>query len=584
MKEPSETQRVYLREVAQRLDSAQRGQRGVIVGQAANLLGCSTHAIYAGLEAIGWKSGRKGRSDKGATTVAEKEARIVANLMVTSLRQKAKRMMSMQDAIEIARANGHVDSKASPNTFARVMRDNGFHPDQLIRPEPHIQMRSLYPNHVWQFDVSICVLYYMPNGGLTIMEKTRFYKNKPANEDRIKKDRVLRYLVTDHFSGAFYVEYFQTPGENQETLFNFLVNAFSARGHKHDPFHGVPFQLIWDKGSANESHMIRHFLDNLQVHHETHRAHNPRAKGQVERTHEIVERAFESRLSTMRITSTEELNRCAHIWMRYYNGTRAHSRTNHPRYQLWQTIREDQLRICPPVELCRSLLSSEPEERTVKGDLTINYTVKGYASAVYSVEHIPDIRVGDKVNVAVNPYQAPAIFVIDYGEDGQEVRFECDPINMDIAGFRLDAPVYGDGYARPRDTKTDTHRKAMRKEAYNAQTQLEAEKARAQRKPAFGGRVDPISYLSAQPQADYMRRKGTAIDLPNNAPIEAPALLPLIQVLKRIRHQIQRPLTTKENLAIRNRYPDGLEEEQLRGLISELSGAGAAEDCKVSQV
>lgn len=60
----------------------------------------------------------------------------------------------------------------------------------------------------------MCVLYYLDRGGLAVMDKKEFYKNKPQNVKRIANERVLRYLVTDHYSGAFYLHYFLAAGED----------------------------------------------------------------------------------------------------------------------------------------------------------------------------------------------------------------------------------------------------------------------------------------------------------------------------------------------------------------------------------
>ncbi|WP_171909832.1 integrase core domain-containing protein [Aquisalimonas asiatica] len=500
------------------------------------------------------------------------EARVVANLIHESTRQNGKRLLSFRDAIDIAFANGRIETYASPATFARVMREAGFHPDQLATPAPHVSMRSMHANHVWQFDVSICVLYRLTTGGLQVMEEKEFYKNKPHNLKRIENQRVLRYLVTDHFSGAFYLEYFQAAGEDQETLFKFLMSAFAERPHPNDPFHGVPSTLVWDAGSANQSYMIRNLLDRLQVEHIAHEPGNPRAKGQVERTHDIVERHFEGRLYMMRIESIEELNEKAHAWMRHFNSKRQHSRTKKTRYGLWQTIREDQLRICPPLELCRELLQTKPVQRKVASDLSVSFAVQGWGQATYSVEHVPGVRVGEQVDVSVNPYRAPSVLVAGLDENGGEILVECDPVQRDEAGFRLDSPVYGEGFHSVGDTDTDTHRKALAREAYGAETNREVERARAKREPAFQGSIDPISYLEADELPSYMRRKGTALDVPNPAAALEVQPLTHIEAMKRLAVKLERPIKPEENQAIRRAFPDGVPEDSLGAVVDWLSG------------
>ncbi|MCG6659300.1 transposase family protein [Halomonas campisalis] len=555
--------------VAQELREAPRGQKGQIVARAAQFLSCSKDRIYRGLKASGWDAQRQRRRDRGASQVSREEATVVANIMRQSTRDTGKRLLSGEDALEMARANpaSGVTSQASVDTFFRKMREYGVHPDQVSRATPYTQMRSQYPNHVHQFDVSVCVLYYLDKGGLAVMDEKRFYKNKPQNAAKVAKQRVLRYLITDHYSGTFYVEYFQAAGEDQETLFEFLMRAWAKRDHPHDPFHGVPKMMVWDAGSANQSHLIRNLLDQLQVTHWAHTPGQPRSKGQVERTHDLVERSFEGRLSLMTVESLEALNTAAHKWMRRFSATKVHTRTRSTRYGLWQTIRPEQLRLCPPRELCEQLLRTKPEPRKVRGDLTISFAIKGFDPATYSVEDLPGVRVGENVTVTVNPYRAPNVFVA-LEEDGEQI--ECLPLERDAAGFYLDSPIFGESYASKPDTDVDTNRKAMDKAAYGVETQQEVDKARGKRKTPFNGEIDPISYLAAETLPAFMTRRGTPLDVAKAA---APTLAPLshIEALKRLRAWLGRGLTPDESDLVKERHPEGVPEDQLDDLAAWLA-------------
>ncbi|MDW7745867.1 transposase [Halomonas sp.] len=554
--------------VAQELREAPRGQKGQIVARAAQFLSCSKDRVYRGLKAAGWDAQRQRRRDRGASQVSREEAATVASIMRQSTRDSGKRLLSVEVALEIALANpaSGVTTRASADTYARVMREQGLHPDQVSRATPHTQMRSQHPNHVHQFDVSVCVLYYLDKGGLAVMDAKRFYKNKPENAAKVVNQRVLRYLITDHYSGAFYVEYFLAAGEDQETLFEFLMHAWPERDHPHDPFHGVPQMMVWDAGSANQSHLIRNLLDQLQVTHWAHTPGQPRSKGQVERTHDLVERDFEGRLSLMRVESLEALNAAAHTWMRHFSATKLHTRTRSTRYGLWQTIRPEQLRLCPPRELCEQLLRTKPESRKVRGDLTISYAIKGFESATYSVADLPGVRVGEIVTVTVNPYRAPNVFVAL--ENGAE-QFECAPLERDAAGFYLDSPVFGESYAAKPDTDVDANRKAMDKAAYGVETQQEVDKARGKRQTPFSGEFDPISYLAADTLPAFMARRGTPLDVAKATSVTL-APLSMIEALKRLRERLGRALSPDESDLVRNRYPEGVPEEQLDALVAEL--------------
>ena len=61
-----------LRELALRLDAAKHGEQSALVAQTAEFLGWSPQTVYRQLkQAVGWRSGRKARSDKGSTSVSE---------------------------------------------------------------------------------------------------------------------------------------------------------------------------------------------------------------------------------------------------------------------------------------------------------------------------------------------------------------------------------------------------------------------------------------------------------------------------------------------------------------------------------
>ena len=254
----------YYLDLKTRLECAAHGERGALIDAAARHLGVTQNTVYSNLKKVGWSSDRKPRADRGKSKITVEDIQQVSAMMVGSTRATGKQLLSTGTACDILKANGRLSSDASPSTVLREMKKHSLHPRQLSRPSPHVSLRSKHPNHVWQFDVSVCVLFYLKGGGLNVMDRDKFYKNKPSNFDRIKNDRVLRYLVTDHTSGAFYLRYFLRPGEDRETLFEFLLDAFTGRDHPQDPFRGVPFQLIWDAGSANQANLIKDFLDRLR--------------------------------------------------------------------------------------------------------------------------------------------------------------------------------------------------------------------------------------------------------------------------------------------------------------------------------
>ncbi len=366
----------------------------------------------------------------------------------------------MTTALEMLIADGKAP-RVSAATVARVMKQNMCHPKQLATPSAHTQQKSLHPNHVWQVDASVCVLFYLPKGGMQVMDEKKFYKNKPANVKKIENDRVIRYVMTDHYSGSIYVEYVY-GSESSENLIEIFLNAIQKRSAQ-EPMHGVPNILYTDKGCANTSGLFRNLLERLDVTFIPHATGNSQAKGQVENAQNIVETQFEGRLRFMQINNIQELNAQATAWRMYWNETKIHSRTKRSRNAVWQTIKPEQLRIAPPMELCRELISTVPVEKTVKANLTVSHAIQGYGSQDYDVRHVDGVYPKAKLQIVVNPYRAPCIDVLTKDQHGNEVIFTCEPMQVDWVGFGNDAAIIGEEIKAMPQSKIDENRKRILK-------------------------------------------------------------------------------------------------------------------------
>lgn len=557
----------YLRSVLRELEPLGHGARGKVIARAAEFLGVSKQATYRKLKSVGYTSGRKLRADKGDSAVNADEVKAVSAIMRSSRRMNGKTLLSVDDAMKIARANDIVRADVTPSTMLRLMRRHDCHPVQLARPEPHVQMRSLHPNHVWQLDASVCVLYRLNNGRVKVMDQRKFNERKPRDLATIINERVLRYAVTDHASGAVYARYYETAGEDQHTLFEFLMAAFNRR--EDGQMHGVPMMLVWDAGSANTSHGIRNLFTQLAIRHWAHIPGNSRAKGQVEVTHNIVERKFEGRLAFVRIASVEELNVHLDTWLRDFNGNATHSRHGETRWAIWQTIRPEQLRLCPPLATCRDLLISKPQTRTVDGNLTISFTYKGFTAGRYYVGDIETVRAGEQVEVSVNPYRAPNIFVVQRDDDGTVRYHECTPQAEDRFGFAVDGPVFGERYKAAPDSAVDSARKDINALAFGERETLDADNAKVKGRLAFDGTIDPfkdVEERAAQVPA-YIQRRGTELHVPNPAHVEIKPLTH-VEALYELRARLGRRLTTQESALVAERYPDGVPHEDLQALVA----------------
>ena len=559
----------YLRQIAAELTEAGHGKRGPIIKRACEYLTVSNAELYRRLAKVGFTSGRKTRSDKGNTIVSLEAAELVGGMVINAASKTGKKRMSIKLALEVAQDSGKAPG-VSAATISRIMKQNMCHPAQLAMPTAHTRQRSLHPNHVWQIDASVCVVFYLNHkAGLHVMDEREFYKNKPANLKKIEKDRVIRYVLTDHTSGSIYHEYFWRS-ENVENLTNFFFSCIQKRSLK-EPMHGVPFILYVDKGTANTSGMFKNLMTRLDVEFIAHATNNSRAKGSVEQANNLIETNFESLLSFRSVDSIEELNAFANEWRIMFNETKTHSRTKRTRNQVWNMIRPEQLRIAPSIELCRELVTTTPITRTVKGDLTVQHTVKGYDEKFYSVKHIPDIFVGAKVDVVVNPYRAPDIDVLTTNEHGEQVIYTCVPDQLDIFGQLHDAPVIGQEIQSMPNSKIDESRNRIMKQAFNANTQAEVDKALKKRTPAYQGQIDVTAHITKHDVPEYLPRAGQQMEIQKQKNQLPP--LNYIQAAKQIKGLVGDAWTAEHMGMLKKEYSDGnVPQEDIPHWVDRIQG------------
>lgn len=558
----------YLRDVASKLTDAGFGEKGAIVKTACEHLNISKAQLYRDLETVGFKAERKQRSDKGKSVVSAEIAEQIGGMVHVATRANGKQTLPITTALNILVADGKAPN-VSAATIARVMKNNMCHPKQLATPSAHTQQKSLHPNHVWQVDASICVLFYLPRGGMQVMDEKKFYKNKPANVKKIENDRVIRYVITDHFSGSVYVEYVY-GSESAENLTEIFLNCIQKRSMQ-EPLHGVPFILYTDKGCANTSGLFKNLLERLDVTFIAHATGNSQAKGQVENAQNIVETQFEGRLRFIKIDSLAHLNQAASQWRMMWNETQIHSRTKRSRNAVWQTIAPNQLRFAPPLELCQELLSTSPVERTVAANLTVSYAIKGYGSNDYDVRHIDGVYPKAKLKVVVNPYRAPSIDVLCIDEHGNEVTYTCDPVQVDWVGFRPDAAIIGEEMKAMPHSAIDENRKRIIKKAYNADTLEQADKAIAKKHTAYEGQLNAMADVQSTEVPSYIQRAGEQMSTPQQRREVAP--LNYIQAAKAIKGFVGDAWTADHMQMLKTNYPDGnVPQEDIQFWVDRING------------
>ena len=562
-----------LLDIHQRAQDAGHGGRSAIYEQGARTVGCSVATLHRRIRSVAVKAPRKLRSDAGQSSLSRAEAGLVSALLMDSLRKNNKRLMSLDQATALLRANGEiraVDDDGRPlsvSTVSRALRTYGLHPDQLLRPAPHSELRSLHPNHVWQIDASLCVLYYLAarsprERGLQVMDADKFYKNKPANLARIESERVWSYEVTDHYSGAIFVRYV-LGAESATNLAECFIAATQPRGDA--PFYGVPLILMMDMGSANTSGAFKNLARRLQVRLEAHMPGNARATGQVEKARDIIERSFESGLRLKPVADLDELNAAGRAWAHWYNASKVHRRHGKTRYASWMEIRPEHLRTVDG-QLATELLTHHPEARQVSGTLTVSF--KGRE---YDVRDVPRVMVGEKLLLTHNPYKPDCAIVVETTADDGEVLHSVPQVVRDEGGFRADAPVIGEAHATPASTPADEARRTVEHLATDTDNDADAAAVRKARAASFGGRIDPQRLIDATPAPTWLPRTGTELTPKVRTSDATPErLLTLFEAAQALLREGV-TLTADVHARIAEWHPDGVPEGEIGALAQRLS-------------
>ena len=299
----------------ERINAAPHGEATEIVRRFAEVIGRNPNTIYTWLKKhAGFKTDRKKRADAGKTSLPDDTLSFIASVKREAVRGNGKDTMPIGVAMNIAANNG-MEVNVSRSRVGVLMRQRRMDTKTVMSARNHIELRSLYPNHMHQIDPSLCLVYYMGKRQM-VMREEEFYKNKLENFAKVKL-KVWRYVRYDHASGSLDVRYFEAEGETQASLFEFLLYTWGKQENRLS--HGVPKILLWDKGSANKSHAIKNLLDALGVDHQTHAAGHAWSKGGVEQGNNLVETQFESRLRFEPVNTVDELNAAAALWVRDWN-------------------------------------------------------------------------------------------------------------------------------------------------------------------------------------------------------------------------------------------------------------------------
>ncbi len=551
------------------------GQRTAFYLAGASRLGLSRATFYRKLKELTVSKPRKRRADAGTTAITLGELRLVSALLVESIRANNKKLSSVKLAVERLRSNGlivagRVNEQTgelrylSTSAISKALYQHNLHPEQVLAPAPAITLASKHPNHVWQIDASISTQFYLDDDGARALDHSQYYDGKPGNLKKIERKRLWRYVITDHTSGTIYVQYV-LGAESAENLCDVLIQAMQKRGEQ-DPFHGVPLMIMTDPGAAMTSAMFRNLCKALSIELIINEVGNARAKGQVEQAHNIVECDFESGLKLEKAESLEQINALAGQWMRYYNATAIHSRHRRTRYGVWQLIKPEQLRLAPPVAVCRELAISAPELRKVSPLLQVQFR-----GAEFDVSTVPGVMVHEKLLITRNPWRdADSAQVVLTGEDGREQFHVIERITRDEYGFAGTSATIGEEHKRHARTPAQVARELLEQIATGTDSAEAAASARKAKTVPFGGAIDPNKHVTDTMLPTYMPRRGT--DLEPSVAVASVELQPMSHVAaaKWLRGRV--PSWSAESMVwLKSNYPSGVPEADLDSIAVSLN-------------
>jgi len=562
---------------------APHGGKDAIYARACERLnGISLATLHRYLNQVAVRSPRKQRCDSGVFALGRNEAEIISAYLMKHYRGNGKKGITLVTALRDLRENKLVRAEVidaatgtitllSESAVLKALKGYGLHWQQVLRAERPmaVAQSTPYPNHTWQIDASVCTLFYLDDDGTSPMPANVFYKNKPENFERVAKQRVTRFVITDHNSGAIKVRYF-LGSESVANYAEFFLWAIQKQPGYTDPFHGVPFQLMADPGSGLAG-AFKNLVRRLGIDLIINKAGNPAAKGQVENAQNLVEMGFEHQFRAHRPANLADLNERAQVWACNFNSTAVLGRHGKTRFMKWMEITAEQLRIAPGLDLCRELLTGAEKDCLVDQYGRVQF---GGGGRKWDVRSVPGVAVGQKLPITFSAYNEREVFCVFKDADGREVLHPCPLVEMDEHGFASDARVIGSGYQALPDTVADTRRKQALMLTTGTTTLKDAEKAQKQKGfEVFNGAVR-FDYLRLEnaAQVPFVPKTSVPLDV-STVTTSTPKVMRLLTQFEAAQALRVMGMTLNAELVatLKSQYPEGVPEDQIAHLHARLT-------------
>ena len=517
--------------LAERHAAAAHGGKRALIEAFAHEKGLDANTVYGWLRThAGFKSGRKTRTDCGATRLPDETLHFIAASVNESVRNNGISTKPICVAMNIAHQNG-MAVNVTASRISALLRAQRLDVKAQANARNHQRMRSLHPNHVHQIDPSLCLVYYL-NGKQYVMREQEFNKNKPCAIEKVKL-KVWRYVRYDHASGCLDARYYEAAGENQRSLFEFLLYTFGRSDKRVS--HGVPKMLLWDKGSANTSaaNWVRDYNANVMPH-------------------------IDSRIQRD-------------------DGKR------HVRDDLWNLIAHtpEALVEMPEREVCAYFMRGKEETRQIRnGHITFVHPQSG-KSELYSLQDwAKDFANDEKVRVSPMLLGDRVLRVeIDrYGQDPLHVEVSPES-EFDTFGRPLSAVVLGEERRTAPHTAAQEAAKQIAQTAYGKGTSLkDADALRAKNARPFqhfneGRGVVAHTHLGQAELPARLLPDGQEVKTIDMAAVRAAKAVRVLTLFEVARDLSAKgvAMTAEKNAQVRSWYPGGVPEDQLDDLLARLT-------------
>jgi hypothetical protein len=254
-------------------------------------------------------------------------------------------------------------------------------------PTPKLKMRTLHSNHVFAYDTGVCDYYLGKDKQIIHIPGAHQY---PGKERFDKKRRLVRHIIIDMFSGAFYVYY--TFQQKRIDYADFLYTALKAKEGDFI-FHGLPKVLLMDNDVGLRSRVIMGALALLGIKVPPIKPYHAWVKGTVEGLMKIWARVFEARFLLDQYGDLDKINELAVTYAVKFQKTRVHSRTKMTRFAAWDKYiidpetGESHLVEMPDYNTYKQLFFMKPVTRQVDKQGLLKYEGQVYkVPGIYSAK------------------------------------------------------------------------------------------------------------------------------------------------------------------------------------------------------